>query len=807
MSSKTGPATLEPAAAAPKARANVPSVIFAAMLICAMLWMFPVATFAAEPGYWEAVVLEDKYGRRARLVEGETGSVEKYALAELARVYVAKGYRATLCDGAGVRAGCRRLAGPTVNVPTIFAPPFTAPGTTVTVEKALFGFADLHVHPATHLAWGARGGQGFLWGRPGMAHDTDSIASDLPACPSIRDPITRLAIHTHSLSTNPIAAAARFGLLEARDSHHGPYGYPWFLNWPSAGSVSHQQMHVTMLRRAFEGGLRLIVASATDNQLLDIIWNPEFSLSQGRFALREDADYKAAAEQFDFIREFVRGNASWMAIVKTPAEARLAIHQNKLAVVLGLEMDELSAEEILKLKEEYGVALVIPVHLVNNSFGGSAVYEPFFNVANYIMNGDMFRIRADETLGFKLDGIPSAYLNYPLAGDIMLGDLLGRLGTRLSEYAATGTAGHRNRVGLLDEHGIRRLMKAGLLIDTAHMSSAATSATLAAAETFGYPVVHSHGGIRCDVRTPCKTNWGKTPSERAMSVAQYQGLANSGGILGLGTGYDDEDPVTINDWLNRYLDVAALGPVALGTDLNGMAEQIPESEYKLTYPTEAIQKADWTGRSNSLDMFQLGNKRFDIQRDGIAHIGMLPDFLAVVRQRAEQRARTREFDQIFHSAHDFIATWEQASQAAPSVNADLPPLAADRITLTIETGTDDLKCGRVMVSAINRVAGQDRIVSLPAMINQGLKTNSTYTMQLQMLAGTELRDIDKIRFEYLPIKCDPFDTGDTWNIKTLKVTYNIIHDGSSVQGVLMHKRGAPAKKLDRGGSWTVYTER
>ena len=123
-------------------------------------------------------------------------------------------------------------------------------------------------------------------------------------------------------------------------------------------------------------------------------------------------------------------------------------------------MDELSAEEILDLKVKYGVALVVPVHLINNSFGGAAVYEPMFNVANYVMTGDLFRVErgteitcrdpdpadgiADPGVGscqpFKFDGIP----DLPL-----ISDLMGNVGARLIEYATT-PPGHRNRVGLLD---------------------------------------------------------------------------------------------------------------------------------------------------------------------------------------------------------------------------------------------------------------------------------------------------------------------------------------------------------------------
>jgi hypothetical protein len=213
-------------------------------------------------------------------------------------------------------------------------------------------------------------------------------------------------------------------------------------------------------------------------------------------------------------------------------------------------------------------------------------------------------------------------------------------------------------------------------------------------------------------------------------------------------------------------------------------------------------------------MFQLGMKQFDIRRDGIAHIGMLPDFLAVVRERtryastnAERNEGVRLVDQVFHSAHDFIATWEKASLAASSVNTDLPAAPINQVKLTLETGTDNLKCGGVMVSAMKRVDGQDRQVSIPAMINRGLGANSTYVMSLNMFPDIQVRDIDKIRFDYIPNKCDVFDTGDTWNIKTLKVTYAVVTDGRLEPGVLMHKRGAPARRLDRGATWTVYTER
>jgi len=770
-------------------------------LLCVILGLLAISGTANAQG----VTLEDRLGHRVDLTDGAAGTVGQFNLVGLQRIYVGKGYRATVCERPDLRARCRRLVGANVDQPTPFtlAPEFSAVGAVVKVEKALFGFADLHVHPAAHLAWGARGGYGLLWGRPGMAFEANTLASDLPNCPTIRDPWTgKLQASIHSVATNPLVMLARFGLLMSRDENHGSLGHPAYVDWPSARSIVHQQMHVTMLRRAWEGGLRLIVASATDNQMLDIIWNPEFSITQGRFAFREDADYKSAVEQFDFMQQFVAANASWMAIARSPAEARTAMKQGKLVLVLGLEMDELSAEEILKLKEQYGVALVMPVHLVNNSFGGTAVYGDFFNIANYIMNGEFYRIDHDPSLGFKLDmlkamqDVEKVFEWIPGFKDAV------RSVPVLREYLEKPNEGHVNKVGILDEYGIKRLMKAGLLVDTAHMGSRSTEATLYLAGKTGYPVVYSHGGKR----------WGSKASERGLSNSQFQRIADSGGILGLGTGTSKEEPTSMGKWLNYYLEVAKVGPVALGSDLNGMAEQIDIVEDVLKYPTAAIQNADWSTnkRTQSLPPFLLGAKPFNISTDGIAHIGMLPDFLAVVRDRTTKYGtaeQTRTVDQMFHSAHDFIATWEKATLAASSINTELPPAPISQVKLTVETGTDNLKCGGVMISAMKRVDGQDRQVSIPMMISRGLPANSTYVISLNMFPNTEVRDIDKIRFDYIPNKCDLFDTGDTWNIRTLKVAYAVVNDGRVEPGILMHKRGAPAKRLDRGGSWTVYTER
>src|SRR6185437_9520356 len=58
-----------------------------------------------------------------------------------------------------------------------------------------------------------------------------------------------------------ILDAVRFRIL-----HHPRSGGPKFRNFPSFLSGTHQQMHITQIRRNYDGGLRLLVALAVHNR-------------------------------------------------------------------------------------------------------------------------------------------------------------------------------------------------------------------------------------------------------------------------------------------------------------------------------------------------------------------------------------------------------------------------------------------------------------------------------------------------------------------------------------------------------------
>ncbi len=419
----------------------------------------------------------------------------------------------------------------------------TGARTEVTVPR-VWGFAELHAHPASHLAFGARpdGTGGPFWGAPGQALAGADPAS-LPACAPDKHDGTDADLVRHGTRQ---AIVAQIGALTGLPHQRG--GAPDFEGWPHALSLLHQQMHIAWIRRAYDGGLRLLVASVTDNQLLAQMWNVGLNTTSSPLPRDDGFEYASAVRQLDFITAQVRANADWMQLVKTPSEARSAIEADKLAVVLALEMDTLDADEILRLYDSHGVRLVTPVHLVDNGFGGAAVYIDLFNTNNHYLNEKFFAVSGDPLLEFRLshpERVEHQDLNIQRPVPIPDEDFR-KLGYDPIPGAPGGIPweqGHKNQKGAC-RAPLQRLMARGMLIDLAHMSERATEETLALAESFRYPLLDTHTDLRDE------TEHGH--SERDLKRSHARRVKELGGVLGLGT---------IGDLGPRTLVRAAGGPL------------------------------------------------------------------------------------------------------------------------------------------------------------------------------------------------------------------------------------------------------
>jgi len=323
-------------------------------------------------------------------------------------------------------------------------PPAPAP-----VRQAIEGFADTHVHQFSNLAFGGL----EVWGSPvdptfdtnafnldpdaarrRALPDSDYIylsaaqaidylgLADLPVtltpaatkcdqglcfaaappspCPAgtgtQANPCWRIAIHGFNGQSD---------LLNRMIAHlpeHGTAGFPLMQGWPAFDVVTAQQVYWEWLKRAHDHGLKLMSMLAVNNQVLCHV--APHLLADGcdddRAVQRQ---IEGAYKLQDYIDALEGGpGKGFYRIVKTAEQARAVIEAGQLAVVLGAEVDtpwgcraDGNCENVdvaLKVKEywDMGIRVMYPVHVIDNGFGGAALYEGLFEIANVLVNGGQF---------------------------------------------------------------------------------------------------------------------------------------------------------------------------------------------------------------------------------------------------------------------------------------------------------------------------------------------------------------------------------------------------------------------------------
>src|SRR5215831_13725549 len=181
------------------------------------------------------------------------------------------------------------------------------------------GFADLHNHQFAYLGFGGRAFVGSAFG---------DIRTALENCTLVHGPAGAL-----DLLGNIVSFVYETGV--------GPWndGYPHFTGWPHWKSLTHQAVYEDWLKRALDGGLRLMVMMAVNNE--------EASQAVEHAAGRTCNDMEAVDLQLAEAKKmqaYIDGKNNgdgWYKIVDSPQQAREVINAGKLAVVLGIEVDHL----------------------------------------------------------------------------------------------------------------------------------------------------------------------------------------------------------------------------------------------------------------------------------------------------------------------------------------------------------------------------------------------------------------------------------------------------------------------------------
>jgi len=284
----------------------------------------------------------------------------------------------------------------------------------------VWGFADLHTHPTQHLSFGGLQGIHTVWGSPGGPIDeyvgdnaTANLARDLPPCDDPRADYEtqddgRAQFNAHH---GGLAAPIMLNSGEGRTSQsfddlgtpsiatvHDSQGAPTYRNYPDHTHGAHQVHHITQIYREYLGGLRLMSALALQNQGLEYGMGWVICGDQSNPTVDTTPDRVVLRAHVEAMRQLAELNHDWMEIAYTPADARRIIGQNKLAIVLGVELPQLARGDdspdhswgTEQVDELYalGIRQVVVVHGMDNDLAGAAVFQNLYNSVNDWMNRD-----------------------------------------------------------------------------------------------------------------------------------------------------------------------------------------------------------------------------------------------------------------------------------------------------------------------------------------------------------------------------------------------------------------------------------
>ena len=429
-------------------------------------------------------------------------------------------------------------------------------------RRPLWGWADIHCHPM------AQAGFGDL-----LAGHIHGPVEDVGSCREVHG-------HEHGNPLHPLGLALDGG--SHNDGSLAGAGWPvagtpgpedlGFRGWPAFDEITHLKTHQDWIRRAYDGGLRLMVALIVHNQMLAAI-STALKLEQAQ------SDRDAVEPQVQMLLEFVAHNHDWCGLARTPDKARDLIEAGKMAFVLGLETDSINGwsrfsdlpakpEDVHDQIHDYfaylhglGVVQVNLIHLSDNAFGGMALYDLMFVINTWQRTG-----RLPQTEDGFLDaktGLPREQgeaISLPVTVASEVWDKLAPLGATLGFTApalpGVGVYGHgdRNQIGLMPagQEAVLEAMRFGMVIDMDHMSEKATGQAFDIATgqvpAPPYPLVAAHNGARfLGMQPPSqfpapgtvpgpdeRRNPHTWPNESTKSETQLGFIKHTGGMFGHG---------------------------------------------------------------------------------------------------------------------------------------------------------------------------------------------------------------------------------------------------------------------------------
>lgn len=488
------------------------------------------------------------------------------------------------------------------------------------------GFVDAHNHIMANEAFGGR----LICGK---AFSTKGIADALKDCPE----------------HYPDGSLALFDFItNGGDGRHDPVGWPTFKDWPAHDSLTHQQNYYAWIERAWRGGQRVLVNDLVTNGVICSVYFFKDRSCDEMTSIRLQA--KLTYDMQAYIDGMYGGpGKGWFRIVTDSAQARDVIAQGRLAVVLGVETSEpFGCKQVLDiaqcdrgdidagLDELYalGVRSMFLCHKFDNALCGVRFDEgalgTAINVGQFLSTGTFWQTEKcagpqhDNPIG--LAAAPGAEKELPAGVEVPSYDEDARCNTRgLTE---------------LGEYAVRGMMERNMMLEIDHMSVKATGRVLDIFESASYPgVLSSHSWMDLD--------WTERVYGLGGFVAQYM--------------HGSEDFVDEADRTAALRDEYGVG-YGYGTDMNGVggwpAPRGADAPNAVTYP---FRSADG---GSVLDRQTAGERTWDLNTDGAAHYGLVPDWIEDIRRVGGQHV----VDDLFKGAESYLDTWGASEQHRAGAN-------------------------------------------------------------------------------------------------------------------------------------------
>jgi microsomal dipeptidase-like Zn-dependent dipeptidase len=269
--------------------------------------------------------------------------------------------------------------------------------------------------------------------------------------------------------------------------------------------------------------------------------------------------------------------------------------------------------------------------------------------------------------------------------------------------------GYCNRLGLTPAGKalINEMMDRHMIIDIDHMSYQAANDVMDLVEQRGnYPVVSGHAGMIETSIGPGKRHEAQKTAEQLRRIAALAGMGSTfaaegatarrkhgvvEGIVAYGTKVPNDCSNSSKTFAQAYqYEVDQFGgrdraAVGLGTDMMGAWIQPgprfgrkgcsrdgrSDAAEKSKQQKGVIYPFRYPGMPFALDKSKINGRTFDINEDGLAHVGMLPDFIADLLADGLTEA---DLKPLFRSAEGYIQVWEKASGIRRVVGPPTPPL-------------------------------------------------------------------------------------------------------------------------------------